>query len=121
MLCFAGLAQASFEELPTGARAAGLGNAFTAVSDDVYATYYNPAGLVQLHRSEFTAFYSQLYSGLSDNSSIGRSFVAYGHPTQKRGTFGFSYLSLSLAGLYSETSFAFSYAKAVKDRWNLGT
>jgi hypothetical protein len=28
---------ASFEELPTGARPAGMGNAFTTVADDVYA------------------------------------------------------------------------------------
>ncbi len=111
---------ASFEELPTGARAAGLGNAFAAVADDVYATYYNPAGLVQLHRSEFTAYYSKLYSGLSDGSSIARSFVAYGHPLRNRGTIGISYLSLSLAGLYSESTIAMSYAHALKEKWNLG-
>jgi len=111
---------ASFEELPTGARAAGLGNAFTAVSDDVYSTYYNPAGLAQLNRSEFTAHYAKLYAGLSDGSNIARSYVAYGHPTEKRGTFGISYLSLSLADLYSESTFGFHYATAVKEKWNLG-
>jgi len=111
---------ASFEELPTGARQAGLGNSFTAISDDVYAAYYNPAGLVQLHRSEFSAYYAKLYSGLTDGSSIGRSFIAYGHPTAKHGTFGFSYLDLSLAGLYSESTFALHYATAVRERWNLG-
>lgn len=115
------LAQASFEELPTGARQAGLGNAFTAIADDVYSAYYNPAGLVQLHRSEFTAYYSKLYSGLDDGSSIGRNFLAYGHPTARRGTFGFSYLSLSLSGLYSESTMALHYAAAVKDKWNIGT
>src|SRR5476649_889536 len=83
---------ASFEELPTGARQAGLGNAFTAIADDVYSAYYNPAGLMQLHRSEFTAYYAKLYSGLTDGSSIDRSYIAYGHPTAKHGTFGFSYL-----------------------------
>jgi hypothetical protein len=111
---------ASFEELPTGARQAGLGNAFTAIADDVYSTYYNPSGLAQLHRSEFTAYYAKLYSGLTDGSSIGRSFVAYGHPTAKYGTFGFSYLSLSLADLYTESTFALHYAAAVGQRWNLG-
>jgi hypothetical protein len=111
---------ASFEELPTGARQAGLGNAFTAIADDVYATYYNPAGLAQLHRSEFSAYYAKLYSGLTDGSSIGRSYIAYGHPTQKHGTFGFSFLDLSLAGLYSENTFALHYATALRERWNLG-
>jgi hypothetical protein len=111
---------ASFEELPTGARQAGLGNAFTAIADDVYSTYYNPAGLAQLHRSEFTAYYAKLYSGLTDGSSIGRDFVAYGHPTATHGTFGFSYLSLSLADLYSESTMALHYAKAAGDKWNFG-
>ena len=111
---------ASFEELPTGARQAGLGSAFTAIADDVYSAYYNPSGLAQLHRSEFTAYYAKLYSGLTDGSSIGRSFVAYGHPTSKYGTFGFSYLSLSLADLYSESTFALHYANAIGERWNLG-
>jgi hypothetical protein len=97
-----------------------MANAFTALADDVYSTYYNPAGLAQLHRSEFTAYYSKLYQGLSDGSSIGRSFMAYAHPTAKRGTIGLSYLSLSLAGLYSETTMAASYGYGLGDRWNLG-
>ncbi len=110
----------SFEELPTGARQAGMGSAFSALADDVYAAYYNPAGLVQLHRSEFTAYYSKLYAGLDDGSSISRNYVAYGHPT-RRGTLGFSYLSLSLSGLYSESVMALHYATAIKDKWNIGT
>jgi len=97
-----------------------MGNAFTALADDVYSAYYNPSGLSQLNRSEFAANYSKLYSGLSDGSSISRSYVAYGHPTEKRGTFGFSYLSLSLAGLYSESAMALHYANAIKEKWNLG-
>jgi hypothetical protein len=120
VLTCSNLSYASFEELPTGARQAGLGNAFTAIADDVYSTYYNPSGLAQLHRSEFTAYYAKLYSGLTDGSSIDRSFIAYGHPTAKHGTFGFSYLDLSLAGLYSESAFALHYATAFRERWNLG-
>ncbi len=113
---------ASFEELPTGARAAGLGNAFTAIADDAYSMYYNPAGLVQLNRSEFTAYYAKLFSGLSDGSSIGRSFMGYAHPLKKHhATLGLSYLSLSLADLYSESTIGLSYAQAVGSKWNLGT
>lgn len=97
-----------------------MGNAFTALADDVYSAYYNPAGLVQVKRSEFTAYYSRLYAGLSDNSSIGRSYIAYAHPLKKYGTLGFSYLSLDLSGLYSESVMAVHYAQAVKTKWNLG-
>ncbi len=122
VLLVSSTASASFEELPTGARAAGLGNAFTALADDAYSMYYNPAGLVQLNRSELTAYYAKLFSGLTDGSSIDRSFLAYAHPLKKRhATLGLSYLSLSLAGLYSETTIGLSYAQAFGERWNLGT
>jgi long-chain fatty acid transport protein len=38
-----------------GARAVAMGGAYTAVADDVSATYYNPAGLAQIHghRADF--------------------------------------------------------------------
>ena len=117
---FSTAARASFEELPTGARAAGMGDAFTAIADDAYSMYYNPSGLAQLHRSEFTAYYAKLYSGLTDNSNIARSYVAYAHPTATHGTFGISYLSLSLADLYTESSTGLSYAHSLGERWNLG-
>jgi len=37
-----------------GARAMSLGGAFSAVADDYTATYWNPAGLTQIRRMEFT-------------------------------------------------------------------
>ncbi|MCX8057677.1 MAG: hypothetical protein N3F03_08730 [Ignavibacteria bacterium] len=43
----------SFQPYKIGARALGMGGAFTAVSDDYTATSYNPAGLFQLRRMEF--------------------------------------------------------------------
>ena len=97
-----------------------MANAFVALADDVYSAYYNPAGLVQVNRSEFTAFYSRLYAGLTDNSTIARSFVGYAHPLRRYGTIGFSFLNLDLSGLYSETTMALHYAQAIKEKWNLG-
>ncbi|MBI2891264.1 MAG: TonB-dependent receptor [Nitrospirae bacterium] len=42
-----------------GSRASGLGGAYTAVSDDFSATFYNPGALVQVERSHVgLAFYS---------------------------------------------------------------
>src|SRR5438445_6019089 len=38
-----------------GARAIGMGEAFTAVADDYSALYYNAAGMTQLTRSEVGA------------------------------------------------------------------
>jgi long-subunit fatty acid transport protein len=39
----------------SGARAAGYGNAFIAIADDATAASWNPGGLVQLERPEFSA------------------------------------------------------------------
>ena len=48
----AGEAQAWFDTLEVGGRAAGLGDAFVSVVDDASAITWNPAGLVQLPRHE---------------------------------------------------------------------
>lgn len=42
----AGSTSATFLKIGVGARAVSMGGAFTAVSDDPYAIYWNPAGLV---------------------------------------------------------------------------
>jgi long-subunit fatty acid transport protein len=42
----------------SGARAAGMGNAFIAVSDDGTAASWNPAGLSQLRKPEFSVVYN---------------------------------------------------------------
>lgn len=42
----------TWDLLPAGARAAGMGRAFVAVSDDGAATASNPAGLVRLRRTQ---------------------------------------------------------------------
>ena len=44
-----------------GARALGMGRAFTAVANDASAIYWNPGGLMGLERSEFTSMYADLF------------------------------------------------------------
>ena len=58
MLATTGTAQEEIffigEELGVGARAMGMGGAFIAVADDATAASWNPGGLVQLERPEFS-------------------------------------------------------------------
>jgi len=105
-------AMAAYEENGAGARAPGMGNAFGALADDAYALHYNPAGLAQIDRKQFSAAYSRLYMGLSDGSNIGSSQFVYAHPLsagKKSRTLGFGFDRLSLAGAYSEQALTAAY------------
>jgi tetratricopeptide (TPR) repeat protein len=111
-LLFPGPASAAFEENGAGARAPGLGDAFGALADDAYALHYNPAGLSQLDRKQFSAAYSRLYMGLSDGSEIGSSQFIYAHPLargKKNRTLAFGLDRLSLTGAYTEQKLTAAY------------
>src|SRR3989304_3979087 len=66
---------ASFEDLGGGARPIGMGNAFTAISNDSNAILYNPAGLALVNRPEITTMGGQLYLGL-DTGNIIDGFIS---------------------------------------------
>jgi hypothetical protein len=83
------LALAVFEGMESGARPAGMGDAFTAVADDASAIYHNPAGLGQVDRLNVYAFYELLYGGLGEN--LHNATLSSAVPTHSRlGTVGVS-------------------------------
>ena len=66
MLLIRGVSLAAFEipivrEIPVGARACAMGEAFVALSDDGYATFWNPAGLSGIGRYEISSMGADLY------------------------------------------------------------
>lgn len=81
---------ASFLDIGVGARALGMGGAYTVLADDANSLYWNPAGLSKLEKREFTASHAELFE------STRLDFLAYAHPTSQ-GTFaaGLTYLSQS--------------------------
>ena len=48
-----------------GARAMGMGGAFVAIADDASAVYYNPAGISQLERAQFSGLHVTLWEGVN--------------------------------------------------------
>ena len=57
--------------LGAGARAAGMGDAFVALADDATATYWNPAGLAAVERTQFTLMHDEwLQSVRMETASI---------------------------------------------------
>jgi len=68
----------SMNPVGSGARAAGMGGAFIAVADDATAASWNPAGLVNLEKPEFSVVYSyfnrsQTYRSASHPEMAGSS------------------------------------------------
>lgn len=49
-----------------GAKALGMGGAFASLADDASAVYWNPAGLVQLDRSQLLLMHSERFGNLVD-------------------------------------------------------
>src|SRR5512143_1234923 len=57
-----------FMKIPVGARAVGMGGAFSAVADDATAPYWNPAGMVYLpYREAFLQHAEQFGSLVNHN------------------------------------------------------
>ena len=93
---------ADFLTLGVGARALAMGGAGTALSDNAYAPYWNPAGLGQLTRYEVSFMHSTL------NGEDAYDFVSFvvplanhnsrdkRHPLKNRGAIGVSWLRVGV-------------------------
>lgn len=71
----AGSTSAAFLKLGVGARALGMGGAFTAVPGDPYAVYWNPASLAYLEgERNLSLFHNEYFQGL------GQEYLLYTAP-----------------------------------------
>jgi len=121
-----------FLNIGVGARALGMSNSFIASADDVYAGYWNPAGLVDIedkfqgavmHSEYFAGIAKYDYIGLAksidDKSSVGFSVIRFGvddipNTTQlidAQGNLDYDRVTTFSAADYG---FIFSYARRLK-------
>jgi long-subunit fatty acid transport protein len=77
----AGTTGLTFFKVNYSARAAAMGNAYTGLSNDASAVFFNPAGLVQLNRMEATVTYMSYLDGINCAS------MAYAYPLNEKTTF----------------------------------
>ncbi len=110
-----GTSAAQFLKLGAGARAEGMGEAFSAVANDVTAVYWNPAGLAQIETPEIgamqnTHFVDTQYQFLSGVKPFGSnvfglsvyrldygSIDAYDKDNVKQGSFDAASMAVSLS------------------------
>ena len=131
-----GTAGAQFLEIGVSARAVGMGDAFLAISNDASALYYNPAGLVQLEKTELLA------SHIEYPADINYEFLGLAYPSnQLGGVLGVGFYMLNSGDIplttyfypldedpYSslqtfsakEYALALSYGVSLTDRFSVG-
>ena len=102
---------AQFENTDIGARAVALNGAFTSLSNNSQAIFYNPSGLGQIKYREFSAFYSPAPFGLSE---LKTGALTYAEPFQ----FGVLGIGAKTYGfdLYRETNIILSYGNIFKGK-----
>lgn len=113
----------AFLRIGAGVRPLSMGGAFTAVSDDITAAYWNPAGLDQLNSIQLMGMYSLLTLDRQLN------YAAIAFPVGSVGTLGLNWLNLAVnnidgrdavgnpTGDFSDSEHAFylSYGKSIGD------
>ena len=92
-LLASGTTAADFLNLGIGPRAIAMGDAQVGLADDVYATYWNPAGLASL-RTQEAAFVHTAYV-----QNISEQYLAYAYPHPRYGTLGVSFTYLNYGTL----------------------
>lgn len=81
---------AEFLKIPVGARAVGMGGAFTAVSDDATAPHWNPAGLVYLPYREAFLQHAEQFGSLV-NHDFGGVVLPLKSGTDRRAALGVTF------------------------------
>ena len=91
---------AEFLSHGVGARALGMGNSFVSIADDATATYWNPAGLVQIQKRAFAAMYSDSFGaaqgGFLNKGLVEYNFIGYVQQIEGIGSAGISWIRLGV-------------------------
>lgn len=84
-----GTAGALFLKIATDPKGIGMGEAYTALSNDIFAIYWNPAGLALMDRPEIAFSDVEWFAGVRNN------FIGYSRPKIFMGTMAVSISALT--------------------------
>ncbi|HEY2954902.1 MAG TPA: hypothetical protein VGK89_06615 [Candidatus Eisenbacteria bacterium] len=84
-----------FLKAPVGPRAIGMGAAFTAVTDDATAPYWNPAGMVYLPYREVMGMHAEKFGSLVNQDYLS-GVLPLGGPAGRRLAVGVSMIRLAV-------------------------
>ncbi|MEI7530096.1 MAG: PorV/PorQ family protein [Elusimicrobiota bacterium] len=88
-----GTTTADFLNLPVGARAAGMGGAYSAISEEASGVYWNPAGLVQIPKLSAVFMRAQYIDDIS------YQYAAYAHRLSYDSVVGVSALMTDIGAI----------------------
>jgi hypothetical protein len=83
-----------FIAIGVGGRALGMGGAFVAVTNDVTAGYWNPAGLALITYPEITLMHDERFAGL-----VNYDYGAVAFPSGPKASIGLSVIRLGVDGI----------------------
>ena len=110
-----------FAPIKYGARALGMGGAYTALSDDASGVMWNPAGIGYMRDRQLSAMYANLY-GIN---KLNNSFISFAQPDKGMGAGSIFMTNTTLVygvdeNQYSETMIGYTYAKRMGRLTSLG-
>ena len=103
---------AAFKDIGWGARPAGMGNTFVAISNDANCTVFNPAGMALMKKQELDLSYTKPFLGL-ENVDLSLAYLSYVYPMGTTGSFGLAVTNFNGSGLYRESMYQLGYARNV--------
>jgi len=124
-----GLTGFGFLKISQGARSAGMGNAYSAISNDINASFKNPAGLTHIERLEYVFSYnrwlinSKVTSGaVAANTPygvVGLTFIGF-YPEKSKETTILQPLGTGNMIDAGDVAIGFLYAKKMTDKLSFG-
>lgn len=125
-----GTSGAQFLKIGVGARAAGMGYAFTAVANDATALYWNPAGIAWFNKSKANVSYADWFADIKYN------YVGVAFPFSGNSAIGLQVIGLSMGDMEettlespegtgrnfsaSDLALGVTYARRMTDKVSLG-